>query len=197
MPPAAGGHRADQRRRRIVPAVLRYYQRFTPNPPTKGSTSSCSRRRRVGSLFKENASISGAEVGCQGEVGVACSMAAAGLTAALGGTPAQVENAAESAWSIISAGPATRSPRPVPVPASSANAVGAVKAIEASRPGAGRRRIAPRQLDQVIRDDAQDRPRHERTLQGTSLGGLAVNVVGVLTICERARFTARSRGSAA
>jgi L-serine dehydratase len=79
----------------IVPAIMRYYQRFTPHSNEEGVRTFLLTAAAVGSLFKENASISGAEVGCQGEVGVACSMAAAGLTAALGGTPAQVENAAE------------------------------------------------------------------------------------------------------
>src|SRR3954453_1890411 len=81
----------------IVPAVLRYYQRFTPRASDEGVRTFLLTAGAIGSLFKENASTSGAEVGCQGEVGVACSMAAAGLTAALGGTPGQVENAAEIA----------------------------------------------------------------------------------------------------
>ena len=93
----------------IVPAVLRYYQRFTPRATDEGVRIFLLTAAAIGSLFKENASISGAEVGCQGEVGVACSMAAAGLTAALGGTPGQVENAPRSAWSTIWASPAIRS----------------------------------------------------------------------------------------
>src|SRR5690606_35530843 len=79
----------------IIPAVLHYYDRFCPGSSEQGVFDFLLTAAAVGILYKENASISGAEVGCQGEVGVACSMAAAGLTAALGGTPAQVENAAE------------------------------------------------------------------------------------------------------
>ncbi|HRO27137.1 MAG TPA: L-serine ammonia-lyase, partial [Luteimonas sp.] len=79
----------------ILPAVLRYYERFCPGASEQGEFDFLLTAAAVGILYKENASISGAEVGCQGEVGVACSMAAAGLTAALGGTPGQIENAAE------------------------------------------------------------------------------------------------------
>jgi len=79
----------------IIPAVLHYYDRFVPGASEKGVFEFLLTAAAVGILYKENASISGAEVGCQGEVGVACSMAAAGLTAVLGGTPGQVENAAE------------------------------------------------------------------------------------------------------
>src|SRR5690606_37028316 len=79
----------------IVPAVLHYYLRFCPNSDEDGVTRFLLAAGAIGILYKLNASISGAEVGCQGEVGVACSMAAGGLTEALGGTPEQVENAAE------------------------------------------------------------------------------------------------------
>ena len=79
----------------ILPAVLHYYDRFCPGSNEQGVFDFLLTAAAVGILYKENASISGAEVGCQGEVGVACSMAAAGLTAALGGTPEQIENAAE------------------------------------------------------------------------------------------------------
>src|SRR5690606_37795004 len=79
----------------ILPAVMRYYERFCPGATVQGVFDYLLTAAAVGILYKENASISGAEVGCQGELGVACSMAAAGLTAALGGSPGQVENAAE------------------------------------------------------------------------------------------------------
>ncbi|MCM2337061.1 MAG: L-serine ammonia-lyase, partial [Pseudomonas sp.] len=79
----------------IIPSVLHYYDRFCPGANIAGIRTFLLTAAAVGILYKENASISGAEVGCQGEVGVACSMAAAGLTAALGGTPGQIENAAE------------------------------------------------------------------------------------------------------
>ena len=104
----------------IVPAVLRYYQRFTPRATDEGARIFLLTAAAIGSLFKENASISGAEVGCQGEVGVACSMAAAGLTAALGGTPARSRMPPRSAWSTISASPAIRSAGSSRCPASSA-----------------------------------------------------------------------------
>ncbi|MER8124656.1 L-serine ammonia-lyase, iron-sulfur-dependent, subunit alpha, partial [Acinetobacter baumannii] len=80
----------------LLPAVLRYYDRFHRGG-ADGRRIFLLTAAAIGSLYKRNASISGAEVGCQGEVGVACSMAAAGLTAALGGTNAQIENAAEIA----------------------------------------------------------------------------------------------------
>ena len=79
----------------IVPAVLHYYTRFVPNATDDGVVDFLLTAAAIAILYKENASISGAEVGCQGEVGVACSMAAAALCAVMGGTPAQVENAAE------------------------------------------------------------------------------------------------------
>jgi L-serine dehydratase len=81
----------------IIPAVLHYYTRFVPGADADGVVRFLLTSAAIGVLFKENASISGAEVGCQGEVGSACSMAAAGLTEVLGGTPRQVENAAEIA----------------------------------------------------------------------------------------------------
>jgi L-serine dehydratase len=79
----------------IVPAVLHYFTRFVPGATAAGARDFLLTAAAIGILYKENASISGAEVGCQGEVGVACSMAARALCAVLGGTPAQVENAAE------------------------------------------------------------------------------------------------------
>ena len=79
----------------IIPAVIHYYHRFISGASQRGIRDFLLTAGAIGQLYKENASISGAEVGCQGEVGVACSMAAAGLTAVLGGTPRQVENAAE------------------------------------------------------------------------------------------------------
>ena len=134
----------------IVPAVLRYYQRFTPRATDEGTHIFLLTAAAIGSLFKENASISGAEVGCQGEVGVACSMAAAGLTAALGGTPAQVENAAEIGMEHNLGLTCDPVGGLVQVPCIERNAVGAIKAIEASRlalVGDGSHRVS---LDQVI-----------------------------------------------
>ena len=134
----------------IVPAVLRYYQRFTPRATDEGVRTFLLTAAAIGSLFKENASISGAEVGCQGEVGVACSMAAAGLTAALGGTPGQVENAAEIGMEHNLGLTCDPVGGLVQVPCIERNAVGAIKAIEASRlalVGDGSHRVS---LDQVI-----------------------------------------------
>jgi L-serine dehydratase len=161
----------------IVPAVLRYYQRFTPRATDEGTRIFLLTAAAIGSLFKENASISGAEVGCQGEVGVACSMAAAGLTAALGGTPGQVENAAEIGMEHNLGLTCDPVGGLVQVPCIERNAVGAVKAIEASRlalVGDGSHRVS---LDQVIETMRKTGLDMNERYKETSLGGLAVNVV--------------------
>jgi L-serine dehydratase len=161
----------------IVPAVLRYYQRFTPRATQEGTRIFLLTAAAIGSLFKENASISGAEVGCQGEVGVACSMAAAGLTAALGGTPAQVENAAEIGMEHNLGLTCDPVGGLVQVPWIERNAVGAIKAIEASRlalVGDGSHRVS---LDQVIETMRKTGLDMNERYKETSLGGLAVNVV--------------------
>jgi L-serine dehydratase len=161
----------------IVPAVLRYYQRFTPRSTQEGVRTFLLTAAAIGSLFKENASISGAEVGCQGEVGVACSMAAAGLTAALGGTPGQVENAAEIGMEHNLGLTCDPVGGLVQVPCIERNAVGAIKAIEASRlalVGDGSHRVS---LDQVIETMRKTGLDMNVRYKETSLGGLAVNVV--------------------
>ena len=161
----------------IVPAILRYYQRFTPRASDEGVQVFLLTAAAVGSLFKENASISGAEVGCQGEVGVACSMAAAGLTAALGGTPGQIENAAEIGMEHNLGLTCDPVGGLVQVPCIERNAVGAVKAIEASRlalVGNGDHRVS---LDQVIETMRKTGLDMNERYKETSLGGLAVNVV--------------------
>ncbi len=161
----------------IVPAVLRYYQRFTPRSSDEGVQVFLLTAAAVGSLFKENASISGAEVGCQGEVGVACSMAAAGLTAALGGTPAQIENAAEIGMEHNLGLTCDPVGGLVQVPCIERNAVGAIKALEASRlalVGDGTHRVS---LDQVIETMRKTGIDMNERYKETSLGGLAVNVV--------------------
>ncbi len=161
----------------IVPAVLRYYQRFTPRATYEGVHVFLLTAAAVGSLFKENASISGAEVGCQGEVGVACSMAAAGLTAALGGTPGQVENAAEIGMEHNLGLTCDPVGGLVQVPCIERNAVGAIQAIEASRlalVGDGSHRVS---LDQVIETMRKTGLDMNERYKETSLGGLAVNVV--------------------
>jgi L-serine dehydratase len=161
----------------IVPAVLRYYQRFTPRANDEGVQVFLLTAAAIGSLFKENASISGAEVGCQGEVGVACSMAAAGLTAALGGTPGQIENAAEIGMEHNLGLTCDPVGGLVQVPCIERNAVGAIKALEASRlalVGDGTHRVS---LDQVIETMRKTGLDMNVRYKETSLGGLAVNVV--------------------
>jgi L-serine dehydratase len=161
----------------IVPAILRYYQRFTPHSDEAGVRTFLLTAAAIGSLFKENASISGAEVGCQGEVGVACSMAAAGLTAALGGSPAQIENAAEIGMEHNLGLTCDPVGGLVQVPCIERNAVGAIKAIEASRlalVGDGSHRVS---LDQVIETMRKTGLDMNVRYKETSLGGLAVNVV--------------------
>ncbi|AHE55878.1 L-serine ammonia-lyase [Sphingomonas sanxanigenens] len=161
----------------IVPAVLRYYERFAPRPTVEGAEDFLLTAAAVGSLFKENASISGAEVGCQGEVGVACSMAAAGLAAALGATPGQIENAAEIGMEHNLGLTCDPVGGLVQVPCIERNAVGSVKAIEAARLamlGDGTHRVS---LDQVIETMRRTGLDMSERYKETSLGGLAVNVV--------------------
>ena len=161
----------------IVPAVLRYYERFAPTACKQGVEDFLLTAAAIGSLFKENASISGAEVGCQGEVGVACSMAAAGLAAALGATPAQIENAAEIGMEHNLGLTCDPVGGLVQVPCIERNAVGSVKAIEATRLamlGDGTHRVS---LDQVIETMRKTGVDMSERYKETSLGGLAVNVV--------------------
>jgi L-serine dehydratase len=161
----------------IIPAVLRYYVRFTPQATQAGVREFLLTASAVGSLFKENASISGAEVGCQGEVGVACSMAAAGLTAVLGGTPRQVENAAEIGMEHNLGLTCDPIGGLVQIPCIERNAVGAVKAIEASRLaliGDGSHRVS---LDHVIETMLRTGLDMNERYKETAEGGLAVNVV--------------------
>ncbi len=161
----------------IIPAVLRYYERFAPGACGAGADRFLLTAAAIGSLFKENASISGAEVGCQGEVGVACSMAAAGLTAALGGTNMQIENAAEIGMEHNLGLTCDPVGGLVQVPCIERNAVGAVKAIEAARLsllGDGTHRVS---LDQVIETMRKTGADMGEKYKETSLGGLAVNVV--------------------
>lgn len=161
----------------IVPSVLRFYERFAPKADPAGVEIFILTAAAIGSLFKENASISGAEVGCQGEVGVACSMAAAGLTAAWGGTPLQVENAAEIGMEHnlgLTCDPVAGL---VQVPCIERNAVGAVKAIEAARLsilGDGTHRVS---LDEVIETMRKTGLDMSERYKETSQGGLAVNLV--------------------
>ena len=161
----------------IVPAVLAYYERFIPGADDDGARRFLLAATAVGGLIKTNASIAGAEVGCQGEVGSASSMAAAGLAEALGGTPAQVENAAEIAMEHNLGLTCDPVGGLVQIPCIERNAVGAVKAINAARMalwGQGRHAVS---LDTVIETMRQTGEDMLSKYKETSLGGLAVNVV--------------------
>jgi L-serine dehydratase len=160
----------------IIPAVIRYYQRcYRGN--SEGIRTFLLTAAAIGALYKRNASISGAEVGCQGEVGVACSMAAAGLTAALGGTNAQIENAAEIGMEHNLGLTCDPIGGLVQIPCIERNAMGAIKAIDASRiamMGDGTHVVS---LDKVIATMWQTGRDMRDKYKETSKGGLAVNVV--------------------
>jgi L-serine dehydratase len=166
----------------IVPAVLHYYDRFCagandPAAREKGIFDFLLTASAIGILYKENASISGAEVGCQGEVGVACSMAAAGLTAALGGSPGQVENAAEIGMEHNLGLTCDPIGGLVQIPCIERNAMGAVKAINASRMalrGDGKHKVSLDKVIKTMRDTGRDM---QDKYKETSRGGLAVNVI--------------------
>jgi L-serine dehydratase len=159
----------------LVPAVLRYYDRFHQGT-AQGRRTFLLTAAAIGALYKKNASISGAEVGCQGEVGVACSMAAAGLTAALGGANAQIENAAEIAMEHNLGLTCDPIGGLVQIPCIERNAMGAVKAIDASRLamlGDGQHSVS---LDKVIATMKRTGEDMSSVYKETSLGGLAVNL---------------------
>jgi L-serine dehydratase len=161
----------------VIPAVLRYYQRFIPGADAAGIRRFLLAAGAIGAIYKLNASLSGAEVGCQGEVGVACSMAAAGLATVLGGTPAQVENAAEIGMEHNLGMTCDPVGGQVQIPCIERNAMGAVKAINAARMallGDGTHFVS---LDQVIRTMVQTGADMKSKYKETSRGGLAVNVV--------------------
>ena len=161
----------------IIPAVLHYYDRFCPGSSEKGIFDFLLTAAAIGILYKENASISGAEVGCQGEVGVACSMAAGGLVAALGGSPGQVENAAEIGMEHNLGLTCDPIGGLVQIPCIERNAMGAVKAINASRMalrGDGKHKVSLDKVIKTMRDTGRDmRDKYKET----SRGGLAVNVI--------------------
>ncbi|CAH1667216.1 L-serine deaminase III [Hyphomicrobiales bacterium] len=161
----------------VIPAVLHYYDAFTPGASEEGVITFLLTAAAIGFLYKANASISGAEVGCQGEVGVACSMAAAGLAAALGGTAAQIENAAEIGMEHNLGLTCDPVGGLVQIPCIERNAMGAVKAINATRMalcGDGSHYVS---LDTVIETMRQTGEDMKSKYKETSLGGLAVNVV--------------------
>jgi len=159
----------------VIPAVLRYWRDFCPDVTETGLRDFLLTATAIGGLFKLNASISGAEVGCQGEVGVACSMAAAGLAAALGGSNAQIENAAEIGMEHHLGMTCDPVGGLVQIPCIERNAFGAVKAINAASlalRGDGSHRVS---LDQVIATMRQTGADMQSKYKETSLGGLAVN----------------------
>jgi len=160
----------------IVPAVVAYYRRFEPGASDDGIVRFLLVAGAIGMLYKLNASISGAEMGCQGEVGVACSMAAAGLVAALNGTNVQVENAAEIGMEHNLGLTCDPIAGLVQIPCIERNAMGAVKAINAARlamRGDGTQKVS---LDQVIATMRQTGRDMSVIYKETSQGGLAVNV---------------------
>jgi L-serine dehydratase len=160
----------------VIPAVLKYYRDHCPDSSQAGISNFLLTAAAVGSLCKMNASISGAEIGCQGEAGVACSMAAAGLTAALGGTNNQIENAAEIGIEHHLGMTCDPIGGLVQIPCIERNAFGAVKAINAASlalRGDGSHRVT---LDQVIETMRQTGADMQSKYKETSRGGLAVNV---------------------
>ncbi len=169
----------------VIPAVLHYYDRFVMGLHKRAGESRSDdsvidflmSAAAIGILYKLNASISGAEVGCQGEVGVACSMAAAGLTAVMGGTPEQIENAAEIGMEHNLGLTCDPVGGLVQVPCIERNAMGAVKAINAARmaiAGNGQHVVS---LDNVIKTMRETGADMKTKYKETSRGGLAVNIV--------------------
>ena len=161
----------------LVPAVLAYYHRYTPNADDDGTLRFLLAATAIGGLYKRNASISGAEVGCQGEVGVACSMAAGALAEVLGGTPEQVENAAEIGMEHNLGLTCDPIGGLVQVPCIERNAMGAVKAINAARlalSGDGSHKVS---LDKVIATMRATGADMSTKYKETARGGLALNVI--------------------
>ena len=161
----------------IIPAVLHYYVNFVPGADDNGVVTFLLTAAAIGVLFKENASISGAEVGCQGEVGSACSMAAAGLAEALGGTPEQVENAAEIGLEHNLGLTCDPVGGLVQIPCIERNAIASIKAITAARMairGDGQHHVS---LDKAIKTMRETGADMKDKYKETARGGLAVNVI--------------------
>ncbi|NUP48693.1 MAG: L-serine ammonia-lyase [Catenulispora sp.] len=161
----------------IIPAVLHYYVNFVPDADEDGVVRFLLAAGAVGMLFKENASISGAEVGCQGEVGSACSMAAAGLAEVLGGTPEQVENAAEIGMEHNLGLTCDPIGGLVQIPCIERNGMAAVKAVTAARMalrGDGRHHVSLDKVIKTMKDTGRDM---SVKYKETARGGLAVNVI--------------------
>ena len=160
----------------IIPAVLQYYIKFCPGSNEKGIIDFLMVAGAIAILYKTNASISGAEVGCQGEVGVACSMAAGALAHVLGGTVKQVENAAEIGMEHNLGLTCDPIGGLVQIPCIERNGMGAIKAINAARialRGDGNNKVS---LDKVIKTMKQTGKDMKKHYKETSRGGLAVNI---------------------
>jgi L-serine dehydratase len=161
----------------IIPAVAHYYKRFVPKASDDGLFRYFLTAGAIGILYKENASISGAEVGCQGEVGAACSMAAGGLVAAIGGNNSQVEHAAEIGMEHNLGMTCDPIGGLVQIPCIERNAMGSIKAINACRLAmheSGEHKVS---LDQVIETMYRTGLDMQSRYKETSLGGLALNVI--------------------
>ncbi|WEY42867.1 L-serine ammonia-lyase [Paraburkholderia sp. SUR17] len=161
----------------VIPAVLHYYVKFVPGSNEAGIVDFLLTAAAIGIIYKETASISGAEVGCQGEVGVACSMAAAALAAVMGGTATQVENAAEIGMEHNLGMTCDPVGGLVQIPCIERNAMGAIKALNASRmalKGDGQHYVS---LDSVIKTMRETGADMKTKYKETSRGGLAVNVI--------------------
>ena len=161
----------------VIPAVIAYYMRFIDGADEQGLFDFMLTAAAIGMLYKKNASISAAEVGCQGEIGVACSMAAAGLTAVLGGSVEQIENAAEIGMEHNLGMTCDPIAGLVQIPCIERNTMGAVKAINAARlalRGDGSHRVT---LDEVIETMHQTGKDMQSKYKETALGGLAANVI--------------------
>lgn len=161
----------------IVPAVAHYYMKFIPNASEEGILRYLLTAAAIGILYKENALISGAEVGCQGEVGVAASMAAGGLTAALEGGNEQVEHAAEIAMEHSLGMTCDPIGGLVQIPCIERNAIGAVKAINACRMAMNETEGHKVSLDQVIETMYRTGLDMQSRYKETSLAGLALNII--------------------
>jgi L-serine dehydratase len=161
----------------VIPAVARYYQTFIPGANEEGILRYFLTSAAIGVLYKENASISGAEVGCQGEVGVACSMAAGGLAAALNGTNGEIEHAAEIAMEHNLGMTCDPIGGLVQIPCIERNAMGAVKAVHACRISMNELEEHKVSLDQVIKTMYLTGLDMQSRYKETSLAGLALNII--------------------
>jgi L-serine dehydratase len=161
----------------VVPAVAQYYEQLIDGASHEGILRFFLTSAAIGILYKENASISGAEVGCQGEVGVACSMAAGGLTAALGGTNGQIEHAAEVAMEHNLGMTCDPIGGLVQIPCIERNAMGAAKAVHATYIAMNESEEHKVSLDQVIRTMYLTGLDMQSRYKETSLAGLALNVI--------------------